>query len=75
VSVQSGGDVVSLLLEPGTLTYRRLRPPASSPVKCTLTRAKSAASPAAKRERRVISGAERDTLTWARYMGGRGGRS
>ena len=39
MSVQSGGDVVSLLLEPGTLTYRRLRPPASSPVKLPLTRA------------------------------------
>jgi hypothetical protein len=54
-----------------TLTYRRLRPPASSPVKFTLTRSFGAASPATKRERRIISGAERDILTWARQIPGR----
>ena len=35
-------------LNRGTLTYRRLRPPASSPVKVALTRANGATSPADK---------------------------
>ena len=49
-----------------TLTYRRLRLPASSPAKFTLARANGATSPATKRERRILAGAERDILTWAR---------
>ncbi len=50
----------------GTLTYRRLRPPASSPVKLPLTHTFGVASPATKRERRAIGGEERNTLNWAR---------
>jgi hypothetical protein len=30
---RGGGDVAGFLVEPRTLTYRRLRPPAASPVK------------------------------------------
>ena len=43
--------------------------PALSRETCTLTRAKSAASPATERARRVASRAERGTLTWERKLG------